>query len=771
MNERLAAQIEQLEALVEAGNFSDALDFLESLSQEERGQWQIQNLTGIVCACCGRPQEAETFFTAALEQMPEDLDIMYNLADTYVMQKKDRQAEEMISRCEAQDKDGALEDALAQLRECLTKQKPKKVLMVAYYFPPLSGSGVFRSIKFAKYLPLYGWRPTVISTDQPPNGWNFADETQVTEIPAEAEVIRIPDKISTGRETTIGSNRMQSVLGFLQSVLQFSLEADTIFSKMVQEQQGLIQLFTFPCAVLSWAYDVAQYIEKHMDLNQFDVIYTTSGPSSAHLIGFYLKQKYGIPWVADYRDPWTFNPYGPSYDASNPGQKLLFELESVLLRHASCNITVSDGWAQDYIKHFQIPRDQIVSITNGYDEADFSLLGAPGGRTKKFTISYCGLLYTAQRSIEPIFIALSKLAKERKIDLKQVEFRVVGNSSQDNIQVAQKYKLGSILVQTGYLSHIDALKSNLDANILLLLVGDDPKFSAVYTGKIFEYLRSGKPILALAPKGGIVDQVLQETGHGKSFLSSQISKIKEMLLQEYQKWQSGETAGPLCSPQIAQFERKTLTQELARVLETVRNPSASSVLEIRSEVYDALYQCGGAGGSYHKHYTQSINYSEWKEVMSFLYLLDRSTKILEIGCGPGQFANMLFDYGFLNYIGFDYSTEGIALAKKSNPNHAEQFFVADGFQTDLMLEEYDLVICFEVLEHIQRDLELLQRIRSGTKMLLSVPNFDDPNHVRFFHSAEEVRARYQNVMRIFNIHISKLEGSPNCLYYIVGEKL
>lgn len=156
--------------------------------------------------------------------------------------------------------------------------------------------------------------------------------------------------------------------------------------------------------------------------------------------------------------------------------------------------------------------------------------------------------------------------------------------------------------------------------------------------------------------------------------------------------------------------------------------------------------------------------------MSYLTPLKRDVSILEIGCGAGQFANMLFDNGFTNYIGFDYAAEGVALARKNNPKRASQFFVADAFQTELMEKDYDLVICFEVLEHVQNDLTLLQRIQPGTQMLLSVPNFNDPYHVRYFKNEDEVRERYGKVMRISKVSVSML-SKTNCLYYIWGEKM
>lgn len=156
--------------------------------------------------------------------------------------------------------------------------------------------------------------------------------------------------------------------------------------------------------------------------------------------------------------------------------------------------------------------------------------------------------------------------------------------------------------------------------------------------------------------------------------------------------------------------------------------------------------------------------------MSYLEPIDRKASILEIACGAGQFAEMLFDCGFQNYMGFDYAEEGIALAKKNNPEQKDRFFVADAFQTELLQQKYDLVICFEALEHIQKDLELLHRVLPGTRMLLSVPNFNDPYHVRYFQNEDEVRNRYEKVIRISCISKSML-NDVNCLYYIWGEKL
>ena len=560
MSEALAVQVETLEKMIESGDLSGALDFLETLSQEERAQWQIQNLTGVVCAYCRQFREAEHFFTAALAQKPDDENILYNLKDTQEALEQLKQAEEKGEEPAAETK--------------------KRVLMAAYYFPPLSGSGVFRSIKFAKYLPLYGWQPTVISTDRPPNGWNFADESQVAEIPKDMEVIRIPDGISTGRVTSLENSRVQAVLGFLRDILRLSPEADAIFAEYLQSAQGVKDLLTFPCGALCWAYDVVRYIEKNLDLSKFDAIYTTSGPSSAHLIGFYLKRKYGIAWVADYRDPWTDNPYG-GYNPAIPWCKMLFELERLLLQQADCNLTVEESLVKTYMDHFGLPQEKIQCITNGYDEEDFVSLVLPEKRSDKFTVTYSGLIYTKQQIVgfRAFLEAVQQLCKTKKMDRSDFCFYLAGEADRSVLDLIHRFGLGDSVRKDSFQAHSNVLQCNLNSDLLLLLVGDEAKQKPVYTGKFFEYLRSGRPILALAPKGGAVARVLRETGHGEAFLSTQVGQIKAMILREYRKWQSGEPAELLHAPAIARFERKELTRQLAEVFQTVKNTPPHQVLE------------------------------------------------------------------------------------------------------------------------------------------------------------------------------------------------
>lgn len=446
----------------------------------------------------------------------------------------------------------------------------KRLLMAAYYFPPLGGSGVFRSIKFAKYLPQFHWWPTVISTDCPPLEMSWVDGSLVQEIPAGMQVIRIPDLVYTMRMRSIPENIEAALINFLKTILQSDQEASTIVNTLSRTKTGRVKLLMFPCPALLWAYESIQYLEKYVDLSKFQAIYTTSGPYSAHLIGLYLKQKYGISWVADYRDPWT--------DASQEvlgiirsNYQLLVSLERILLKEADYSIAVEEHFAQAYVERFHIPAEKIETIPNGYDEDDFSGLSVSEEQPSKFTIVYSGLLYakSAVSCFSAFLEALCQLTVEGKVDLDKIQLLMIGEMTIEVKDLLRKYDLDSALIETGYLSHKEALQANMRANLLLSLTGESPELRFIHGGKMFDYLRSGRPILAMVPKNGVVERLLRETGHGEAFTSMEVSGIKAMILREYQAWRQGEKRELLHSPLIEQFERKNLTRKLAEILERI----------------------------------------------------------------------------------------------------------------------------------------------------------------------------------------------------------
>lgn len=760
--------MDELQAKMDAGAFQEALALIRSLTPEQQDRAEIEGVLGLIAFYQGDFDLAKARFTSALERAPDNEDCIYNLAYFLYQQRDLPELDGLIGRICTGTVSSRLLDQLSMWKYELSEHPRKKVLMIAYYYPPLSGSGVFRSLKFSKYLHCYGWDVMVVSAKEPPKGWNFRDATLVKEIPENVEVVRIDDLVSRGNASTVNCT---SLLSLQEAVFKYDPLLYQFFKQCIAAgAKGVTTLAKFPMHDAWWCGEVLRHLEQNVDMGQFDAIYTTSGPYTTHLLGFYLKNKYHLPWIADYRDPWTGNP-ASHWDRKSDTFKVFYALEKLLLHHADLNITVVDSLVPVYQADFQLPEHKIISITNGYDEEDFQELDFPASKTPKFTITYSGLLYTKDRDVSPIFSTLSSLIAAKEIDHSRISFLYVGEGEQDVYALAKRYGLADIVQTTGYISHYQALQYNVNSNLLLLLVGDDARVKDVFTGKIFDYLRSGKPILAIAPDPSVVKDTLDATGHGHVVQSRNTKQLREILLKEYIEWEHAEGNTFLHSPLIEQFERKYLTGKLAQALDAgIENHKMEGGGEFPSEVYDSGYREGGAANAYHVHYTKSIYYPSWKRALSYFYLLDRKTEILEIGCGVGHFANMLFDAGFSRYTGLDFSAEAIKLAKETNAAFSEQFVVGDAFQTPLLDGAYDIVIMFEILEHLNEDLKLVSRIQRGRKALLSVPNFMDPYHVRCFASIQEACDRYRGLIQIFDAFEMPLTGN-NKLFYLIGERL
>lgn len=191
-------------------------------------------------------------------------------------------------------------------------------------------------------------------------------------------------------------------------------------------------------------------------------------------------------------------------------------------------------------------------------------------------------------------------------------------------------------------------------------------------------------------------------------------------------------------------------------------------MEKDSCFYDDVYLQGGNNNMYNDHYKQSVYYPIWEKALA---LIEEITKpnLIEVGCGVGQFANLLFDHNIINYNGIDYSKEAIKLAKGNNKRFADKFIVDDAYQSQIFQEKYNTVILFEVLEHLDHDLLILNKIAEDSTVLFSVPNFDSESHVRFFESETEILTRYSNIIRIDDIYQFQISKN-NKLYLAKGIK-
>ncbi len=396
----------------------------------------------------------------------------------------------------------------------------KRVLIITYYWPPSGGAGVQRWLKFTKYLPDWSWEPVVLTVKEENASYGQRDESLANELSPTLKVIRTQSfepyslylRISGKKEIPYGG---------------FSNESNpSVFQKVSRWIRGN---FFIPDPRRGWNRYALKAAQKLMLEEKFDAIITTGPPHSTHLIGYCLKRQTGIKWIADFRDPWTDIYYYKDLSHSALAKWYDRKLEKKVLLGSDKIVTVGNVLKEMFLSKSQkLSSDKVEVITNGYDTADFE--GFDKSVPKHFTITYTGTVSPYYR-LEGLVIALKELPVEIR---KNVYIRFVGNISQNMIALFEQAELSSQLEYVGYVSHSQSVEYLFKSALLLLLIPDVKENKGILTGKFFEYLATGRPILAIGPTDGDVATILKETGAGEivdynnvQILSATIRKFYE----------------------------------------------------------------------------------------------------------------------------------------------------------------------------------------------------------------------------------------------------
>lgn len=438
----------------------------------------------------------------------------------------------------------------------------KKVLIIAYFFPPLGWSGVQRTLKFVKYLRSFGWEPIVVTVGN--TSFFIKDETLNDDIPENLEVIRV-DEFNFQE---YAENLKNQFLAFTAPQLMLLNEEFVNFyiNSFDTNFKVIEKLLSIPDGQTLWAYDVLKTLESKINFKDIDLIYSTSGPYSDHLIGYNLKEKYNIPWIVDFRDEWTNNPYF-KLNKENLLFKLQKDLEIKILNFADKILTISLISKNNYINNFNIEESKIEVIKNGYDEEDFKDLSL-NKDISKFTIICNGSLHL---SINPktFLLSINNLISKNILDKNKIEIKFIGTCDKQIHDEVVQMDVNNVVKFIDYLPHKESLLHALNADLLLLIVGEDPKVKSVYTGKIFEYLKLKNPILALSPKESVIEQLLNETGCGKNIEFNNISGIENYITAQYNNWLNDNMKLNINEEEIKKYDRKNLTHILSKVLDEV----------------------------------------------------------------------------------------------------------------------------------------------------------------------------------------------------------
>lgn len=426
----------------------------------------------------------------------------------------------------------------------------KKVLILAYYWPPAGGPGVQRWLKFVKFLPDFDIEPIVYVPENAT--YPIIDQDLENEVNKNIIVLKQPIKepyklasiFSKKSTTTISSGIIKAE------------KKQSFIEKMLLYVRGN---FFIPDARVGWVNPSVDYLSNYIKTNAVYVIITTGPPHSMHLIGLELQKRFAVKWIADFRDPWTSIGYHKELKLTDKSAQKHKDLERLVLTKADTILTTSFTTKQEFAEITQKP---IHVITNGYD---IESIAKPALDTK-FTISHIGSLLS-KRNPHILWQALNEILQENDQFRSDFQLQLIGKVSSEIIDTIKDFQLDHYLNVLGYVSHTEALKYQRSSQVLLLIEIDSFETIGIIPGKLFEYMAAERPILAIGPKQSDVEKIIKDTNAGKYFNYDNLQEVKQYLLDCYEKYQQRNLK--VHGIGLQYFSRKKLTEKLAGVIKNI----------------------------------------------------------------------------------------------------------------------------------------------------------------------------------------------------------
>lgn len=422
----------------------------------------------------------------------------------------------------------------------------RKVLVITYYWPPAGGPGVQRWLKFVKYMGDFDIEPLVYIPENPT--YPIQDASLLNEIPKEITILKhsiFEPYRWAGFLSRKKTKRISS--GIIQTKNQSVLE------KMMLWVRGN---FFIPDARKYWVKPSVDFLSKILEEHEIQTIITTGPPHSVHLIGQQLKQKYGLRWLADFRDPWTSIGYHKKLRLSRTSQKKHKLLERQVLSAADTIIVTSETTKKEFSK---ITNQPITVITNGYD-LDYD---GKASLDEKFTIAHIGSLLSG-RNPSNLWSVLAEIANKNSQFRDAFELQLIGVVSEDVLDNMYGHGLQPYINQVDYLSHREALKFQQRSQVLLLVEINSHETKGIIPGKLFEYMAAQRPILGVGPKNWEVSRIVNETRSGKVFDYEGRLELKELILEWFDCYKNGNLQ--IDSQNVEKYSRRELTRKLAKHL-------------------------------------------------------------------------------------------------------------------------------------------------------------------------------------------------------------
>lgn len=418
-----------------------------------------------------------------------------------------------------------------------------KVLIITYYWPPSGGAGVQRWLKFSKYLPQFGWEPVILTVDPEYAAYPAIDTSLENDIPEGMKVYRTK---ATDWFRIYGNDKSKVPSAGFAVNMDNSLKGK--ISRFIRGN------FFIPDPRKGWNKFAFRKASELIEKENIKHVITTSPPHSTQLIGLRLKKRFpGIKWVADLRDPWTDIYYYDLFYPSFISKRIDLNYERSVLKNADIITTVGPSLGKYF--ELKVPGigNKIKIIHNGYDEGDFENVKAEA--SERFTVSYTGTI-SESYPVEG-FAKAVQVVKEKGND---ILIKFTGLMS----ETRKEYFISMIgennLEFIPYSDHKTVVRQMLSSSIQLLVIARHPGNKSFLSGKLFEYIASGKPVLCLGPVDGDAAQILESKGFGKCFEYDDKDGIADFIINSMHNSPATGKIPP------SGFSRKNLAGEIAAML-------------------------------------------------------------------------------------------------------------------------------------------------------------------------------------------------------------
>lgn len=433
----------------------------------------------------------------------------------------------------------------------------RKALIITYYWPPSGGAGVQRWLKFAKYMRNFGWEPVIYTPENPE--MPVTDTSLLKDVPENITVLKTPVwEPYSWYKRFVGQKQHEKInTGFL---------AESRKPKFTETISVWIRGNIFiPDARMLWITPSTRFLENHISENKVDAIISTGPPHSMHLIALGLKKKTGIPWIADFRDPWTNIDFYGDLMLTRWADRKHRRLESEVLTTADSVLTIGPTMKSEFEQLLDdrelLKPGKVVVISNGYDEEDLAVETIQ--HDKKFSLVHIGTLVRS-RNPKTLWMALSELVKKNGAFADDLKLCLVGKVDMSVLDSIEQYGLMRFVGKTDYLPHDEAVKVQQNAQVLLWISNQTKNAKGILTGKFFEYLAARRPILAIGATDGDAAQLINETNSAKISDFNDGETLKKNILSYYEEFRADNL---VCkSKNIEKYSRKELTKSLCELL-------------------------------------------------------------------------------------------------------------------------------------------------------------------------------------------------------------